>query len=339
MLKNKFVFSLTIFIIHISFSNTEKVLSKDLIKVNDELFNKIISPKKIGEKIENSYNKLLSRKIKWLLIFYADNCLFCDKIIDRLNTDKTLVKKIRQENKVNIGLINLDLFENIWINIRLNITRIPYILLIDNDTEINNRPHIYEYQTYFDEYQIINFINDDKNINDSIKIPDDVSTMNKILILLNYVVNSITYYFENKLGNVFNWDKNLTIILLILLLIISFYIIKLFICLLFKLLCKICCKKKPKLKNNKITEIKEKEENENTDTDGNLSCEEISGEIVQKIDDDNSLGTSSFDEKSNSKNNIISSDIKEMNYKSNDKSSGLSDSSYKEMADENRKKK
>lgn len=323
MLKNKFVFSLTIFIIHISFSNTEKVLSKDLIKVNDELFNKIISPKKIGEKIENSYNKLLSRKIKWLLIFYADNCLFCDKIIDRLNTDKTLVKKIRQENKVNIGLINLDLFENIWINIRLNITRVPYIILIDNDIEINFRPHIYEYKTYFDEYQIINFINENKNIEDAIKIPDDFNNMNKILILLNYIVNNITYYFENKLGNLLNWDKNLSIVLLVFLLIIIFYIIRLFLSSIFNLLFRIFCKKKQKQKNNKITQIKEKEED---DTDGNLSSEEINAEILKNINDKNSLNISSFDDKSSSKNNEIPNIIEEKSCNSQNKSS-FSDSS------------
>ena len=104
MLKYLFVFSLTTSIVHISFSKTEKKLSKDLIKVNDELFNKIISPKKTGENIEKtSNNKLLSRKIKWLIIFYGNNCLFCDKIIDRLNTDKELAKKIKKENNVNIG--------------------------------------------------------------------------------------------------------------------------------------------------------------------------------------------------------------------------------------------
>ena len=323
MLKKIFVFSLTIFIIHISFSNTEKVLSKDLIKVNDELFNKIISPKKIGEKIENSYNKLLSRKIKWLLIFYADNCLFCDKIIDRLNTDKTLVKKIRQENKVNIGLINLDLFENIWINIRLNITRVPYIILIDNDTEINFRPHIYEYKTYFDEYQIINFINENKNIEDAIKIPDDFNNMNKILILLNYIVNNVTYYFENKLGNLLNWDKNLSIVLLVFLLIIIFYIIRLFLSSIFNLLFRIFCKKKQKQKNNKITQIKEKEED---DTNSNLSSEEINAEILKNINDKNSLNISSFDDKSSSKNNEIPNIIEEKSCNSQNKSS-FSDSS------------
>ena len=225
-----------------------------------------------------------------------------------------------------------------WINIRLNITRIPYILLIDNDTEINTRPHIYEYQTYFDEYQIINFIYDKKNIKDSIKITDDISTMNKILILLNYVVNTITYYIENKFGNLFNWDKNLTIVLLILLLIISFYMFKLLIKLLFTFLYKIWCKKKSNEKNSKSIQIKEKEEDENNDTDGNLSCEEISGEIVKSINDNNSIGTNnSFDENSN--NNIVSQKIEEKNCNSNNKSSGLSDSCYKEMAEENKNKK
>ena len=321
MLNYLFVFSVTIFLIHISFSKTEKLLSNDLVSVNDELFNAIISPKKIDEKL--SKNRLLSLKKKWLLIFYANNCLFCDKIIDRLNTDKKLIKKIKQENEVNIGLVNLDLFENIWINIRLNITRIPYILLIDNDTEINFRPHIYEYKTFFDEYQIINFINENKNIEDAIKIPDDFNNMNKILILLNYIVNNITYYFENKLGNLLNWDKNLSIVLLVFLLIIIFYIIRLFLSSIFNLLFRIFCKKKQKQKNNKITQIKEKEED---DTDGNLSSEEINAEILKNINDKNSLNISSFDDKSSSKNNEIPNIIEEKSCNSQNKSS-FSDSS------------
>ena len=324
MLNYLFVFSATIFLIHISFSKTEKLLSNDLVSVNDELFNAIISPKKIDEKIEKlSKNRLLSLKKKWLLIFYANNCLFCDKIIDRLNTDKKLIKKIKQENEVNIGLVNLDLFENIWINIRLNITRVPYIILIDNDTEINFRPHIYEYKTYFDEYQIINFINENKNIEDAIKIPDDFNNMNKILILLNYIVNNITYYFENKLGNLLNWDKNLSIVLLVFLLIIIFYIIRLFLSSIFNLLFRIFCKKKQKQKNNKITQIKEKEED---DTDGNLSSEEINAEILKNINDKNSLNISSFDDKSSSKNNEIPNIIEEKSCNSQNKSS-FSDSS------------
>ena len=324
MLNYLFVFSATIFLIHISFSKTEKFLSNDLVSVNDELFNAIISPKKIDEKIEKlSKNRLLSLKKKWLLIFYANNCLFCDKIIDRLNTDKKLIKKIKQENEVNIGLVNLDLFENIWINIRLNITRVPYIILIDNDIEINFRPHIYEYKTYFDEYQIINFINENKNIEDAIKIPDDFNNMNKILILLNYIVNNITYYFENKLGNLLNWDKNLSIVLLVFLLIIIFYIIRLFLSSIFNLLFRIFCKKKQKQKNNKITQIKEKEED---DTDGNLSSEEINAEILKNINDKNSLNISSFDDKSSSKNNEIPNIIEEKSCNSQNKSS-FSDSS------------
>ena len=321
MLNYLFVFSATIFLIHISFSKTEKFLSNDLVSVNDELFNAIISPKKIDEKL--SKNRLLSLKKKWLLIFYANNCLFCDKIIDRLNTDKKLIKKIKQENEVNIGLVNLDLFENIWINIRLNITRVPYIILIDNDIEINFRPHIYEYKTYFDEYQIINFINENKNIEDAIKIPDDFNNMNKILILLNYIVNNITYYFENKLGNLLNWDKNLSIVLLVFLLIIIFYIIRLFLSSIFNLLFRIFCKKKQKQKNNKITQIKEKEED---DTDGNLSSEEINAEILKNINDKNSLNISSFDDKSSSKNNEIPNIIEEKSCNSQNKSS-FSDSS------------
>lgn len=204
---------------------------KKILELNNESFNKIVEDNRYN------YKKML------LIIFYANNCSNCYEALNIINND--LIDEYKYNDKIEFGKVNCDLEENIWINIRFNITRIPYIILIKGN-------FYYELNSNYDKYELNKFINGEKNLNDLIKLPNDINTFQKILIIINQIYNN-SNQFSQKYFNI-NININFILFLLILLIILFFwlflYLFKLCCC--YICFCKICRKKKQKRKNNKI---------------------------------------------------------------------------------------
>jgi hypothetical protein len=91
----------------------------------------------------------------WLLIFYTENCGFCKQI-------KSLINKMIDDGKIisEIKFGKIDLSYNLGLQIRFNITKIPYIILVNNYSmyEVNFLPtedslnHFFESEN-LDEYK------------------------------------------------------------------------------------------------------------------------------------------------------------------------------------------
>ena len=175
--------------------------STTILELNEESLNNLI------ESNLNDKNKIL------LIIFYANNCENCQEALNIISND--IINEYK-DNKIQFGKINCDLGENIWLNIRFNITRIPYIILIKGN-------NYYELNSNYDKYEIYRFINDKKDKIELLNIPNKINLIKKILIIINLAhYNTNIYskkYFNTKIS------INLMIFMIILLFIIFFWII------------------------------------------------------------------------------------------------------------------
>jgi thiol-disulfide isomerase/thioredoxin len=224
--------------------------STTIIELNEESLNNLIESNK------NDKNKIL------LIIFYANNCENCQEALNIISNDINEYKN----NKIQFGKINCDLGENIWLNIRFNITRIPYIILIKGN-------NYYELNSNYDKYEIYRFINDKKDKIELLNIPNKINLIKKILIIINLAhYNTNIYskkYFNTKIS------INLMIFMIILFFIIFFWIIYyivIFCC------CNLCFYKF--WKKNKNKEIIEIIKNDNaSQTTSNVSGSELGSQV------------------------------------------------------------
>ena len=253
----------------------------------------LIFPKKILELNNESFNKLLEqhkydKNKKLFLVFYTKNCKNCKEAINVIND---IIDKYKYDKAIDFGKVDCDLRENIWLNLRFNITRIPYIILIVNGNIF------YELNSNYDRFEISHFINDAKNNKDSLKIPNDIDIYKKRIIVLNYTINYIRQFFKYHFN--INISKNFIIFILILLLLTFLYIIidVLKYCCSNIILCGKCRKKNENPEKKKIEDLsgissnvsgsenvsKSKEEEEN---DNSKDISGISENIFIDDDDD-----------------------------------------------------
>ena len=87
-------------------------------------------------------------KNRWLIFFYADKCPFCKPIKSKIN--KLINEGKIKNDKIRFGKVNLNAF-NLRLQIRFNVTKIPYTILIDNN-------NIYEMSFLPLEENIIKFL-------------------------------------------------------------------------------------------------------------------------------------------------------------------------------------
>lgn len=179
------------------------VLPKKILELNNESFNRIVEL--------NKYHK----NKKLLIIFYSKNCYNCEEAINIISND--IIERYNYDDKIDFGMVDCDLRENIWLNIRFNISRVPYIILIKGN-------YFYELNSNYDKYELDYFINDIKEKKDLIQLPDDIDIFTKRIIILNHTINYFRDYFQYYFN--ININKNIIIFILILLLIVLIWIIK-----------------------------------------------------------------------------------------------------------------
>ena len=189
----------------LSLSNTNT-----FIELNNDSFNELVKKYKCDE------NK------KLLVIFYTKNCYNCNEAIRIITND--ILNEYRYDNKIQFAKVDCDLRENIWLNIRFNITRIPYIIIITGN-------YFYELKSNYDTFELNYFINEQRGLKDLTRIPKDISIIQKRIIIMRYTITYINQYFESRFNMTFN--KNTIIFIFVLFLI-------LFLCILFYLI-KWCC--------------------------------------------------------------------------------------------------
>ena len=201
------------------------VLPKEILELNNESFNRLVE--------SNKYHK----NKKLLVLFYSKNCYNCEEAINIVSND--IIERYKFDNTIDFGKVDCDLRENIWLNIRFNISRVPYIILAKGN-------YFYELNSNYDKYELDYFINDIKEKKDLIQLPDDIDIFKKRIIILKLTINYFRDYFQHYFN--ININQNIIIFILILLLIgllwIIKYIIELFCCKI--LFCRICRKKEEK---------------------------------------------------------------------------------------------
>ena len=194
--KNKFFFLLLIIFTLISY-----IFSKE-IKIYE------------GDTFEQDLKSFIETKTKLFLIFFAKNCEYCGYSIHVLK--ELIVPHYENDNKISFGVINLDRKSNFWIGLKFNITHIPYILLIEDKK-------MYLFKDQFEERHVIDFINEEKNIEDAIDIPEDIGLYKKINFYMADIIQKTSDIFI-KWGLSKFWSYTLSFILLILVFIYLVYL-------------------------------------------------------------------------------------------------------------------
>ena len=151
---------------------------------------------------------------KLFLLFYANNCQYCTMALKILKNQ--IVKNFEDEDEISFGSINLDEQKNIWLGLRFNVTRIPYVVLIEN-----KKMYLFNYN--FDEKTVINFINEEKNIEDALDIPEEMTFFWKLKSAMDELNENIEKILE-KFGVNKTFGMKLAYILIILAIILFLYL-------------------------------------------------------------------------------------------------------------------
>ena len=172
------------------------------------LFQKISPTKKImyleGEQLDSQISLSVKTDSKLFLIFYVKNCQYCTHALQILKNK--IVKNFEDEDEISFGSINLDEQKNVWQGLRFNVTRIPYIILIEKNK-------IYKYENTFEEKLVMDFINEEKNIEDAMDIPPKTTFFSK----LKAAVNELSENVEKVLimfGIKKEWSSKITYVVL-----------------------------------------------------------------------------------------------------------------------------
>ena len=184
-----------------------------------------------GDSLDKAIQDSIEEKSKLLLIFYVNHCPYCAHSIKVLK--EQIIKNFEDEEEINFGTINLDRQSNVWVGVRFNITRIPYIVLIENKK-------MYQFQSQFEESVVLKFIHDEKTIEDAIDIPDNVGWKIKSNIIMQELTERLKNFMQsllNKYGIKVQWNNTMTYIFLFFIMICIIYLENKLI-LLIKNLCK-----------------------------------------------------------------------------------------------------
>ena len=211
------------------------------------LFSNSFSKKNVmnleGKEVDKEIKKASQLNYKLFIVFYLKKCQYCDIVLKTLKTQ--IVKYFEDEDEISFGTINLSNQNNVWLGLRFNVTRIPYIILIENNK-------IYKFQNSFQEKEVIKFINEEKNIEDAFDIPKEITLFSKLKTALNELSSKIERLLE-MYGVNKKWSKIIAYLTII-------FGVTSFIYLESKLIdsCKNSCKKK-----NESESIKEDKNEEN----------------------------------------------------------------------------
>ena len=213
-----------------------------------------------GDQLDYVIKNASYTNTKLFLIFYVPHCIYCKHALKVLN--ENIKNNFDEKDPISFGIINLENQTNIWTGLRFNITRIPYIILIENNK-------MYYYQNSFEEKSVMNFINEEKNIEDALDIPPPVGFFGKLKAAMKEL-NEKVELFLGKYGIKKEYSSKICYVIVILgfisLFFIEYHIIE---------FCKSLFRKKNKnnVKNKTPGEIKEKNDDKN-----------INKEIKEKTD-------------------------------------------------------
>ena len=197
------------------------------------------------------------RDNRWLIIFFSESCYYCNRAIQILNN---ILYKNQFKSVNNIKFGKIDISINTKVNFRFNISEVPYIALIDNNSMI-------ELNLYPNEKNLLNFI--ESNLSQwkyKLNIPKNnllkyyyMSFDNSISIFVNNINNFLKSRHINYSMN------SIVFMLLYIVLCIIFWTI------IFKgcIICIICCghKKKEDSNNN----INNEEINDKNNVEENIN--------------------------------------------------------------------
>ena len=213
------------------------------------LFKFSFSEKKIviieGDNLDLAINNSRDSNFKLFLIFYVKNCPYCTRALKVLKDQ--VIKNFDEQEDIFFGSVDLDNQLNVWVGLRFNITKIPYIILIENNK-------MYHYESQFEESLVLKFINEEKNLEDGQGIPNPVTFMKKFEVAVQELTERMQSIL-NKFGIKINWNNYMTYILLISFLAFFVYVEN-------KIIkgCQKLCSFKKNNKNNNINKvIKEKD--------------------------------------------------------------------------------
>lgn len=125
---------------------------------------------------------------EWILIFYAEGI---ETFISNLKRTVGLYYEPKG-NHFKFGDIDCSLDENYFLTHRFNITTIPYIVLITEG-------RMYEYNGKMDPERVLDFIDSQKSINESLPIPPELSLWREIKIRLNLFLLQFGVSVQNLL--------------------------------------------------------------------------------------------------------------------------------------------
>ena len=182
------------------------------------LFQSSFSTKKImiieGDNLDIAIKNSKESQFKLFLIFHVHNCAYCTRALKILK--EQVVTNFKEEEEIFFGSIDLDNQLNIWLGLRFNITRIPFIILIENNK-------MYHYESQFEESLVLKFINEEKNIEDGEDIPEPVTFKHKFKIAVKELTENMQGLMK-KIGINVGWNNTMTYILLIIIFIIFVYV-------------------------------------------------------------------------------------------------------------------
>ena len=155
------------------------------------LFSFSLSTKKImileGDQLDSQIKLASETNYKLFVLFYVNNCEYCNMALKILKTQ--VIKNFEDEDEISFGSINLDEQKNVWFGLRFNVTKIPYIILIENKK-------MYLYQKNFESKEVIKFINEEKNIEDALDIPDEITFFTKFKAAMRELGGNIEKILE-----------------------------------------------------------------------------------------------------------------------------------------------
>ena len=139
-----------------------------------------------GDQLDYVIKNATITNTKLFLIFYIPSCIYCKHALKVLNDN--IKNTFDEKAPISFGIINLENQTNIWTGLRFNITRIPYIILIEKNK-------MYYYQNSFEEQSVMNFINEEKNIEDALDIPPPVGFLGKLNAAMKELNEKVETYF------------------------------------------------------------------------------------------------------------------------------------------------
>lgn len=238
--------------------NQEKDTIPKMIELNDSNIDSIIK--------DGIYNR-------WFILCYLETCYHCQRARQVLDD---ILESGNYPVINNIKFAQIEVQKNIKSNIRFNISKVPYIILVENNT-------MHELELYPSEKNLLNFIGTDfRNVTTDIKPFPHMNIFKYYYAIFDYSVSEIVKKINDylKAKNIFFEFNSLTFILSYVILCSAISI------LLISAIMKCFTSKKNKNKINKL-QIKnendrEKEKDKEKEND-NTNNNSIESEEIKKV--------------------------------------------------------